>query len=282
MRAPPVRRDGNEDILNPARWIGSRRLLLPLAARVICARLVEESATFFRRELSRPDGVFAYHLRGEDSVVNLRHSVQDGATLAEVFHQHDYVPGPELEKAIGDPRRILDLGANIGLFGVFATSRWPRAEIVAYEADPDNADVHERTIAANGLTGRWRLHRMAAGAHDGEVELAAGFAMGSFVVSPGSDPGVPTIQVPMRDVLAEVCGADLVKLDIEGGEWEIICDPRFQQKPPRVIVLEYHPHLGPGGDPRSAAETALRNAGLRIVPIWHRDDGYGMVWAWRD
>jgi hypothetical protein len=48
-----------------------------------------------------------------------------------------------------------------------------------------------------------------------------------------------------------------------------------------VIVLEYHPHLCPDPDPRGAAERALAGAGLKITPIWHRDDGYGMVWAWR-
>jgi hypothetical protein len=105
--------------------------------------------------------------------------------------------------------------------------------------------------------------------------------MGSFVVEPGSDPGVPTIQIPMRDVLAEVCGADLVKVDIEGGEWEIVMDPRFKQSPPRALVLEYHPHLCPGADPRAAAERALADADLATASIWHRDDGYGMMWAWR-
>ena len=105
--------------------------------------------------------------------------------------------------------------------------------------------------------------------------------MGSFVVQPGTDPGVPTIRVPIRDVLGEIRDADLVKIDIEGGEWEILQDPRFRAAPPRVLVLEYHPHLGPAGDPRQAAEEALRQAGLRIADIWHRDDGYGMVWAWR-
>jgi hypothetical protein len=47
------------------------------------------------------------------------------------------------------------------------------------------------------------------------------------------------------------------------------------------MVLEYHPHLCPGEDPRSTAERALARANLRTASIWHRDDGYGMLWAWR-
>ncbi|MCW3032493.1 MAG: FkbM family methyltransferase [Solirubrobacterales bacterium] len=263
------------------RKVAGSPLLAPLAARLICARLVRESGRFLLRQETRPSGVFRYRLRGSGATVALRHSVQDGATMAEVFHRRDYQPPAELAGALASPGRVLDLGANVGLFGIYAAHRWPEASIVGYEADPANAEVHEQTIAANGLQGRWRVERMAAGARDGEVELAAGRAMESFVVAPGTDPGVPTIKVPVHDVMAEIAAADLVKLDIEGGEWEILADERFRREPPAVLVLEYHPHLGPQGDPRGAVEHALTEAGLKIADIWHRPDGYGMVWAWR-
>jgi FkbM family methyltransferase len=268
----------------PAHWLSKltgSSLLAPLAARVICARLVRESGRFLLRQETRPAGVFSYRLRSSGAAVSLRHSVQDGATMAEVFHRRDYQPPAELSGALASPRRILDLGANVGLFGIYAAQRWPDASIVGYEADPANADVHEQTIAANGLQARWRVERMAAGARDGEVELAAGRAMESYVVAPGTAPGVPTIKVPVHDVMAEISAADLVKLDIEGGEWEILADERFRREPPAVLVLEYHPHLAPPGDPRAAVEQTLREAGLKIADIWHRPDGYGMVWAWR-
>ena len=100
-------------------------------------------------------------------------------------------------------------------------------------------------------------------------------------MSPGGEEGVPTITVPMVDVMDQVAGADLVKIDIEGGEWEILTDARFAASPPRAIVLEYHPHLCPEADPRAAAERLLHDAHMTVEPIWHRDDGYGMLWAWR-
>jgi FkbM family methyltransferase len=263
------------------RSLGGRRAILPITARVICAGTVRESWSFFAREVVRPRGIRDYQLRENGLQVAIRHAAGDSATLAEIFHRHDYVPSQEVAEAIGEPRAIVDLGANIGLFGAFAAPFWQQSTIVGYEADPANVAVHERTIAANGLERRWRVVCAAAGSRNGEVELAAGRAMGSFVVAPGTDPGVPTIRVPVVDVLAEVCGADLVKIDIEGGEWEILCDPRFAESPPRAIVLEYHPHLCPGEDPRSTAERALARADLRTASIWHRDDGYGMLWAWR-
>jgi FkbM family methyltransferase len=263
------------------RWVGGRRLMLPLTGRFLCARIVREWPVFFARELIRPSGVRYYHLRESGRQVVLRHAALDAATLTEIFYRYEYRPREDVASAIGDPRSILDLGANVGLFGVFASSYWPRSTIVGYEADPDNVAVHERAIAANGLQQRWRVIAAAAGASDGEVELANGRAMGSFVVEEGTDPGVPTIRVPVRDVLADVCAADLVKIDVEGGEWAILLDPRFVQSPPRALVVEYHPHLCPEPDPRGAAERALTAAAMTVHGAWHRPDGYGMLWAWR-
>jgi len=274
--------EGGQEAPSLVHRLASQPALMPVTARLICARLVRESTAFFVRELRPKPGVSVYHLRDSGISVALRHSAHDGATLAEVFHRNDYVPSAEIAAAMGEPRSILDLGANVGFFGAFAVSYWPGSTIVGYEADPANAGVNEQTIRENGLSRRWSVVCSAAGAHDGEVELADGRAMGSFVIEPGSDPGVPTIKIPMRDVMDEVRAADLVKVDIEGGEWEILRDPRFAENPPKVMVLEYHPHLCPGPDPRVEAERRLAAANLRVETIWHRDDGYGMMWAWRD
>jgi hypothetical protein len=86
----------------------------------------------------------------------------------------------------------------------------------------------------------------------------------------------------MQDVLDQVAAADLVKIDIEGGEWEILLDPRFAESPPRALVLEYHAAGCPTDDPRAAALDALRGAGMQVQPLWHdAAAGVGMAWAWR-
>ena len=257
------------------------RAILPLTARVICARLVRESSTFFARELLRPPGVHLYRLSANGVAVAIRHQGADAATLAEVFHHRWYDPPSEVSQVIGEPRTILDLGANIGMFGAFAATRWPTSRIVAYEPDPENAAVHERTIAVNDLAERWSLVLAAAGSREGEVRFAAGLGASSHVIDGRPDGAADAITVALRDVLPAMSVADVVKMDIEGGEWEILYDPRFAANPPRVIVLEYHPLGCPGADPRAAAQRALDAAGLRTAPIWHGADGVGMLWAWR-
>jgi FkbM family methyltransferase len=252
--------------------------LLPLTALLLRARTVRPARRFVLRELCRDRSVRVYRLATADLHVALRHGSADVATLGEVFHNHDYVPAPALEALLGPTQSILDLGANVGLFGVFAVSRWPGARIVAFEPDPANLAVLERTITGNGLGHSWTVVPAAAGAHDGETSFLAGEASLSRLADEGT-PG--TMTVPVRDVLPAIAEADLVKLDIEGGEWEILFDARFQASPPRALVMEYHPYRCPGDDPRAAVEDVLRAAGMAWSTIWHRDDGHGMLWAWR-
>jgi len=266
------------------RRVGGHRRILPLTALLLRARTVRPAALFLARERLGHGGPYVYELRESGLKVVIRHGTGDVVTLGEVFHEHDYEPPGEVAERLSGARRIVDLGANIGLFGIFAAARWPLAEIVGYEPDPANAAIHERAIAANALSSRWRLTRAAAGAAAGTAAFIAGDVALSRLAVEGEaldSESARRIEVPVQDVLPEVAGADLVKMDIEGGEWAILADARFRESPPRALVLEYHPRLAPAGDPRSSVEAALELAGLRTRGIWHRADGHGMLWAWQ-
>lgn len=265
--------------LDALRRLGAHPRLAPLHAVYLSAPTVSPSVSFALHELLHRNGLAYYRLRENGRTVAIRHAAGAGVILAEVFKKHDYAPSHELEEALGQPKTILDLGGNIGLFGLFAAVRWPEAQIVAFEPDLDNAAVHKMTIAANGLQERWQLIEAAASNRDGQVSFVAGLNAISHVAD--STTTEPTIQVPMLDVLPRIGESDLLKMDIEGGEWAILGDPRFAEAPPRAIVLEYHPEGCPGPDPRAEAELALSAAGLRIHPMVDRQDGHGMLWAWR-
>ena len=261
------------------RRLGAHPRLVPAVALALRAGQVRGSARFAARELLRRarGAGSVYRLRRGGRFVIVRHGTGDVVTLGEIFHRPDYEPPPEVAAALGTPARILDLGANVGMFGLWALTRWPAATVRGYEPDAGNAAIHARAIAANALGRRWALVEAAAGAHEGTVRFASGQAALSHVVADGEGD----TEVPLRDVLAEVAEADLVKLDVEGGEWAILGDPRFAAAPPRAVVLEYHPRGCPGADPRAEVLRLLGSAGLRTHELWARDDGHGMVWGWR-
>ena len=238
--------------------------------------LVTQPMRFALNELRRSPTPETYPLRRSGVRVALRHGTPDVLILDEVFSQDPYEP-PEaavlaLEK-LERPLRVLDLGANIGLFGAWALGRFPVASIHAVEPDPENAAVHERTIEANLGRADWRLTRAYATVSAGKVRLHAG----DFTTSRLAAAGEESIMVPAIDVLPLLSETDLVKIDIEGAEWPILLDQRFAASRATALVLEYH------DDARSRAESALRAPGYRVEET-ARNDRYrtGVIWAWRE
>jgi FkbM family methyltransferase len=269
--------DAREQRTRSPAWF--RRVLahprvLPLTALLLRARTVRRSTAFVVRELACRRGAFAYSVRGGRATIVVRHGSGDPVTLGEVFHERDYEPPPGVPTL--EQPRILDLGANVGYFGAFALERWPHASVIAYEPDPANAAVHAHVMTLNRLGGRWELRRAAAATRAGELCFHASGDALSHVGEHGS------LVVRADDVLPLVAGVDLLKLDIEGGEWAILADPRLAKSPPRVTVLEYHPHAAAGADPHAAAIRYLSVAGLTATAtVFRRSDGYGMLWAWQ-
>lgn len=256
--------------------LGASPVLEPAAALALRARCVRESVRFAARELLRSRAVGCYHARSSGLPLLIRHRSADVVTLGEIFHRPDYDPPPQIAALLADrPLRILDLGANVGLFGVFAAGRWPQASVIAVEPDPDNLAVLQSCVALADRGEAWQVMAAAAAAHDGTVSFESG-GQSLSRITPGAAGSVPAF-----DALACLGNVDLLKMDIEGGEWAILDDPRFVAAVPAVTVLEYHPHLCPHPDPRSAVEAVCGRAGLRTHTIFARADGHGMLWAWR-
>jgi FkbM family methyltransferase len=264
------------DVLGLRPWL-ERPGVVPWIALGLRAACVSQPLGFAGRELLHRRVLARYRLRGSGLTVYIRHGTGDVVTLGEVFDKPDYAPVEPVRRLLGDAPRVLDLGANVGLFGAYALGLWPGATVTAFEPDPENAAVHRKAIEANGLGTRWRLVESAAAAHDGPVSFAAGRAALSHVVREGEGA---TIEVEARDVLPLLAEADLLKLDVEGAEWEVLGDPRFEREAPPAVVLEYHPEGAPG-PPAATVEELFARMGYRTAPIWQREDGYGMLWAWR-
>jgi FkbM family methyltransferase len=239
--------------------------------------LVQESARFAAADLLGLTGVRRYHLRRGGRPVLLRHGTIDVWTFYEMFVRRVYEPPPAVAAALerAEAPRVVDLGANIGMFGLDVMTRFPRARVTAYEPDAGNAAIHRRLVELNAAPD-WRLVEACAGADDGTVTFLTGQETASRIVQ---DRVAGSVEVPMVDVMPLLADADLVKMDIEGGEWPLLLDPRFGQV--RAVILEYHPNGSPGEDPAQSAREILRSHGFEITPVFHDPGGIGMLWATR-
>ncbi|WP_274034536.1 FkbM family methyltransferase [Streptomyces sp. MMBL 11-1] len=98
-----------------------------------------------------PNGLSVYSLNGNETDYLYR----------EIFHDESYVPPHGVR--LGESPTVLDIGANIGLFTLFALNKWPDARVFSFEPVPDVFDVLRRNT---GHLPGVRLHNLALGDTD--------------------------------------------------------------------------------------------------------------------
>ena len=256
--------------------------------------MVEERASFLAREALPRRATCRYRVRGEGIRVSMRHHDQglaagsaDAWVLYEVFRSVDYRFPEGVVAALaqrGDQLRIADVGANVGFFSLRALSRYPDGTVTAFEPDGANAALLRSNLQHNGLENRANVIEACAYTKDGSLTFVGGQGGMSHVAFDGGEGRV----LPAVDAFSYLEGADLIKLDIEGGEWELLADERFPRLPAAAIVLEYHSLACPGENARQEASSRLRESGYEIYhpqpgrfpasgPVW----GASVLWAYR-
>jgi FkbM family methyltransferase len=237
------------------------------------ARLVCTPARYAFRELLRP-GTADYALRKGGGRFAVRHRSGDIDILRK-FYGYGYYDWPPVVKAklesLRRPVNVLDLGANIGFFQVHAREQLPIGRVVGFEPDPGNAAMLDRVRRENGAD--WTIIRACASNRDHTVRFKSGHQNFSKIAEDGD------VDVPALDVFPYIGQADLVKMNIEGSEWEIMQDPRFAAMSP-VWIVEYHRIRNPESNITGSAETLFQHAGYQ-TRIAMEHGGNGLLWAWK-
>ncbi len=115
------------------------------------------------------------------------------------------------------PMGILDLGAHIGVSAIYWVSRFPGTPIIAVEPDPRNSAGLERNV---GHLPEVTIVRAAVGHETGTAQLARRrFSWGSNV---NDGDGMPVPMVTVDSLLQGVPGPVLLKIDVEGSEWDAL------------------------------------------------------------
>src|SRR5262245_15773023 len=73
--------------------------------------------------------------RGYVFPVTLRTHTSDLLVFEQVLYREEYAP----LKGLGEPRLILDCGANVGYTSVYLLNHYPHARLIAIEPDAGNA-----------------------------------------------------------------------------------------------------------------------------------------------
>lgn len=175
-----------------------------------------------------------------DRIVLSRSSLLELKTAYEVFVSDAYRCPRLLDPA--SIRRIVYVGSNVGYTLVYWCRRFPFATIEAFEPHPRHFAVLRQTVELNNLGSRIKLHPVAAGSAARLAMLVDAGTASTLNALACAAPHLKRTQVKVVDFFEAVRGPriDLLKLDCEGGEYDILMDARFPLLDIGNIVLEWH------------------------------------------
>jgi FkbM family methyltransferase len=192
-------------------------------------------------------------------------------TLNEIYRDRVYdVPGINLSKC----RTVLDIGANVGVFALFAASIAPAAVIHCFEPDGVNFEMLRGNVEANPRAHIF-AHQAAVGGKDGFAYLSGGATSVTHAIAEAGEQRVELLSLAHA---VELCGGsvDFLKMDVEGAEREILsgCSDAVLQRI-RAISMEWHYPM------REAEVLAERLRALAFTVICIERDGGRFVKASR-
>lgn len=137
----------------------------------------------------------------------------------------------------GSDLTILDLGANCGAFSIWASHRWPRSIIHAYEPHPKTFEYLEKNLKNYPNVYKYNY---GIGNPGMRVLMDGTFNSGEASLYMVQNNSKLTGQhVEVRSPL-ELPNADIIKLDIEGAELEVLPKLLKAGREFSAIMFEYH------------------------------------------
>lgn len=181
--------------------------------------------------------------------------------VLEIFGEDCYGVG-----TLPPDARIVDGGANIGTFALYTLWRRPGAHVVAVEPGPDNLAALHRNVARAGKEAACRVVPVALGAGKGHGTVNTESTDGTRLDAGGTES---VDIVPLADVLDGP--ADLVKLDVEGAEFDVLEGAGDALQSVKRLVVEYHRYRD-GARPLSELLSLMERHGFeRFRVSGHRE-----------
>lgn len=201
----------------------------------------------------------------------------DVLTVAVVFMKKDYGQVPE-------DGVIIDIGANIGAFSLYAAANSRNTIIYSFEPMRANFELLSENINANSLAERVKPFQLGLAAKAGTHRLyLSGSPFHSLYTENEGAEFVDIECATLADIFESngLGTVDMLKLDCEGAEFEILYElPDEYFARIKEIRMEYHNQT----DPEKNIETLekrLQEQGFKI-DYFRRDSNHsGNIWLSR-
>jgi FkbM family methyltransferase len=198
---------------------------------------VRLSAMPVARALAPRSGEALVNIKGVGPVI-VRNGSSDVFVVSELLDGDSYDGVPR--HAPADVRLVLDLGANTGIVTRWLLARFPQAQVIAVEPDPETCAVLRRNVAGQP---RAIVVEAGIGSESGHASMTGdGDAIGRRVEVGETGP-VEILSIPdllERAGIADDAPIDVLKCDIEGAERALFagCGPWIGRV--RMLAVETH------------------------------------------
>jgi FkbM family methyltransferase len=130
------------------------------------------------------------------------------------------------------PDQIVDCGANIGAFSLFAGKKYPHAKLTCFEPDEENLRVLKLNLLRNGIAAE--IRECGVWSKSGMLYYHPASSITGLVSEEKSDFPIPVQKVVVESQMS------WVKLDVEGAEYEVIPDLLKRTPKPKFLSIELH------------------------------------------
>jgi FkbM family methyltransferase len=205
----------------------------------------------------------------------IRCRLKDAGDIFSVYVHQDYASYPILWEGLST---VIDIGATVGSFTLWAGKRAKDARLFAVEPNPEVGPFLQENINANGLSARARVLAVALGGASGYGTIVEGDYSTLATVNPQSHSKGARIPIVTLDGLLSEIGnhCDLLKLDCEGAEYDILLGCTEEAfRGVASILCEYHPIAG--RSPQDLIDR-LRHLNFKVSARGHP---FGLLFATR-
>lgn len=195
--------------------------------------------------------------------ITMRQNYGDAMTIAEIFLDDCYVR--DLPRPHNFPV-VIDLGGFIGDFSLYAVKRLNARRVIVCEPSPRNWELLLKNIASNGYGDRIQaVNKAVTDGRDVMMDIDAPdesqCMVSAYFQSERPLSSVRGISLGQLFKDYEIESVDLLKMDVEGGEYAILqSTPVEVLKRVRNIVFEYH-DVEEGWAKLESAKKRLRDEG---------------------
>lgn len=195
----------------------------------------------------------------------------DDIVIREIWEEDVYEVSPPRFNKGGV---VVDVGANIGSFSIYAASHG--AKVFAVEPEPNNLNALRKNIELNRMSNLIKVIPLALGDCAKEVTITddGGGSTTKNLGAVGTKVSQITLDKMFEDESIEA--VSVLKIDVEGSEVEIILGASKENiNKCKYITMEFDIRTGArmGEIVRKLSETHH----IRTMGSWERG---GMIWAW--